>query len=431
MIDPKPDDHLLKLSTSDVLVGMYVCELDCRWADTPFPLGGFHVKNADDILILQKFCKVVTIDINKGAEPARRRRTNLTILSSARRAAPQATTLKVDRDAYPVTESVKQLIDKSYKDYEQLNAVMENLFSEVREGHALPLRDLKAPADAVIYSILKNPQAFIWILNTENGARKPAGYCVRAAIWASILARQFGLPREDIDCLFHGTILADVGMNLLPERLVHKQGGFRKKEYMAYRKHVDLSLHLLSPFPELEEKLIKIVRTQHERHDGLGFPKGLKGDQIPALARFSSLAYCFEQLLRSNKPEQRVSPAKAISRMYKQRELKFPEQLVVEFIHVLGTYPIGSVVQLSSGELAIVWEQNREERLSPVVGLITDNRQAKLAKPKLLDLSAQKDSQRISITRSVNPGGLDINTADYTFAFVGKQLKLGGFAIRF
>lgn len=423
---------LLKVATNDVLVGMFISELDRSWSDTPFPLGGFHIKSADDILLLQKFCKVVTIDTNKGAEPAARRRSNLTILSSARRAAPAAASLKVNRDAYPVTHTAKQLIDKTVQSYDQLVLAMQALGQAVRNGDALDIAGLEQPSAVLVECLLANPQVLVWILGTEDEPRTANTYCVRAAIWAAILARQFGQKQADIELLFLSTLLADVGMHLLPERLVNKRGPFRKKEYLAYRKHVDFGLELLSSHEQLDERLLRVVRAHHERHDGLGFPKGLKGDQIPVLARFAALAYSFERLLRSNDRKRRLSPARALAKLYRQRKLKFPEQLVVEFIHVLGTYPVGSVVKLDNGDVALVLEQNPEERLSPKVAVICDASQKPLAKPKLLDLATQKDRDSgRRIKASVNPGELSLDLSNYRFQFLGKRLALAGFAFRF
>ena len=90
----KRANHLVEISSNDVLVGMYVCEIDCPWSKTPFSLGGFHVRGAEDIQILQKYCKQVVVDIQRGAEPPRKRRSNITILSKARRSAPATTALK-------------------------------------------------------------------------------------------------------------------------------------------------------------------------------------------------------------------------------------------------------------------------------------------------------------------------------------------------
>jgi len=429
---PASNATLLKVAANDVLVGMFISELDCNWSNTPFPLDGFHVKNADDILLLQKFCKVVTIDTNKGAEPASRRRSNLTILSSARRAAPSGASLKVNCDAYPVTQTLKQLIDRAVQSYDQLISALDELGRAVRHGDPLDIAGLEKPSSTVVECLLANPQVMVWILGTDNEPRTTNTYCVRAAIWAAILARQFGLKQPDIELLFLSTLVADVGMHLLPERLVNKRGPFRKKEYLAYRKHVEFGLELLTSHQDVDERLLRVVRAHHERHDGLGFPKGLKGDQIPVLARFAALAYSFERLLRSNDRQRLVSPARALAKLYRQRMLKFPEQLVVEFIHVLGTYPVGSLVKLDNGDIALVLEQNPEERLSPRVAVICDAEQQPLAKPKPLDLAAQKDKgSGRRIKASVNPGEIRLDLSDYRFRFFGKRLALGGLAFRF
>ena len=423
--------HLVRIPCNDIIVGMFVSEIDCSWAATPFPLGGFHVRNSEEIQVLQKYCRVVTIDTTRGAAPAPKKRANLTILSTARLATPPAAAIKVNRDTYPVTHPVKKQIDKAYRAYRDAAIVYDSFTVAVRNDQRLNLHELEGPMLRLIECAIANPQTLIWILLTDNKVTGDNLYCVRAAIWATILARQVGLGQKEMAELFKGTMLADIGMHLLPERLTSIRGNFRKKEYLAYRKHVNFSIELLSQYRELDERLLRLVRCHHERHDGKGFPRGLRGDQIPALARFSNLAYSFERLLRSNNPRGRVSPAKATARLYKQRELKFPEQLIVEFIHVLGMNPVGSVVQLSSGEIALVLEQNVSDRLHPKIAVIKDDKGGLLAEPCIEDLAvAPKSGVPKSIVSSVNPGQLDIDLGQYTFAFAGKRLSLGKFGFR-
>ena len=428
-----PPGKIARISSHDVLVGMYISELDCNWSETPFPLGGFHIKNADDIQLLQKFCSKVAIDINKGAAPARHRRNNLTILSSARRATPAAANLRVDRAAYPVTRTIKQLLDDTASAYQSVTTVMTELARAVRAGEALDLESVSAPMEALLDSLIANPQALVWLLNTEDKPASDSTYCVRAAAWAAMLARQFGLTRSDMKTLFLGTLLCDVGIYLLPERLTDKRGQFRKKEYLAYRKHVEFSEELLPIYEQVNEKTLRIVRSHHERHDGLGFPKSLKGDQIPALARFAILAYSYERLLCSSQRHKQVSPARALTKLYRQRNLKYPEQLVFEFIHMLGTYPVGSLVQLSTKEIGLVLEQVENERLAPRIAIIGAGNKLldSNEKLKVVNLSDVKDAEAgRRIISSINPRDLDIDLEKYRFQFIGRKLSVAGFKIR-
>lgn len=419
----------LKIKCTDLLIGMYVSQLDRTWSGTPFSPGGFHIRKVDDIQMLTKFCKSVHIDTSRGVEPAKLRRDSLTILSSARKASPASTTIKVDRSYYPINARFKQQLDVTDKHYQQLLHSFQQLTEAVRAGEKLNFTSLEVSVKGLIDSAIANPQTLVWCLNTDPLPIKPTAYCVRSAIWATLLARQIGLVRSEIEPLFLGTLLADIGMHLLPDSLVSKRGNFQKKEFIAYQGHVDLGLGLLSQYPELDQKVIRIVRCHHERNDGLGFPKGLRGEQIPALARFANLAYCFERFLRSQSDGKSISPARAIARLYKQRDLKFPEQLVVEFIHLMGMYPIGTLIELNSGELAIVLEQHEEEKLSPKVAVLSDESQLKLDKPKIVQLGSPGEMR--SVLSSIGPARKDVRAADYRFSFVGKRIGFGRFGLRF
>lgn len=433
-------DNLLRLSCAELLLGMFVFELDCPWSRTPFAMGGFHIKNVEDIEILTKHCKHVVIDTNKGIQPRKERKDRLTILSSARKAAPESSSIKVNRDAYPVTRSIKQQIDKANR----LHLTLKTDFAEqalaVRNGEEMNLPVLEKSIAGIINSAIANPQTHIWLLNTDPADRAVTDYCVRAAIWAIVLARQVGMPEREIKILGIGTLLADIGMQLLPERLVNKCGPFRKKELLAYRKHVDFGVELVAQYPDLDDRVSTIVKCHHERQDGLGFPRRLRGKQIPLLARFANLAYCFERLLRNNDEGPSIPPSKALTKLYKQRTLKFPEQLIVELIHVMGTYPIGSLLTLSTGEIGLVLEQNLQEKLSPKIAVLTDAQKGMLKSPVIADLAnpgkSKVDRSIVSSYRSKNSSsrlgdGVDLDPRNYNLSFFGKRIGIGSFAVRF
>lgn len=422
-------DTFVRLTCQELLLGMFVSDLDCAWKETPFPLGGFHLRRPEDIQMLAKYCKTVQIDTTRGAAPAKLRQENLTILSSARKASPQAAAFKINRDLYPVTSTLKKQIDSSSEHYQQLLTLFAKLANNVRLGEKLNLAELDPLVNALIDSATANSQTLVWILNTDPSPVAPTDYCVRAAVWACLCACHIGLPRSEIQALFVGTILSDIGMHLLPERLVNKRGKFRKKEFLAYKKHVNFSLDLLSCYPEIDEKILRIVRCHHERNDGLGFPKGLKGEQIPALARLAHLGFSFERLLHSLSETTNVSPARAIARLYKQRDLKFPEQLIVEFIHLMGMYPVGTLVELNTGEIAIVLEQHPNEKLNPKVAILTGVDQVKVPKPSVVQLG--EDASGRSVLSSLGPKHKGVRASDYRFSFAGKRLAIGGFGIRF
>jgi hypothetical protein len=157
-------DNLLRLSCAELLLGMFVFELDCAWSKTPFAMGGFHLKSVEDIEILTKHCKHVVIDTNKGVQPRKGRKDELTILSSARKVAPESSSLKIDRDAYPTTRSVKQEIDKARLLHRTLKTDFAEQALGVRNGKELGLLLLEKSMNGIIDSTIANPQTHIWLL---------------------------------------------------------------------------------------------------------------------------------------------------------------------------------------------------------------------------------------------------------------------------
>lgn len=444
LIDLYGSDSLIRVGCSELLLGMFVCEVDCSWSTIPFPVGGFHLKTVKDIETLVKYCKFVSIDSNKGTVPREARLNKLTVLSSARRAVPALGSLNIRRDTYPVLYPVKQKIEKVYQLYSRLKKEFLVQTQGMTVAKELDLACLEGFISGLIDEIVGNPQTLIWVLNTDPDDQQESDYCVRAAIWASILARQTGMRKTDIQVLFLGTLLADIGLRLLPEKLALKPGAFTKKEFLAYKKHVEFGVQLVAGYPQLDERVRSIIRCHHERHDGMGFPRGLQGEQIPALARFANLAYCFERLLKSNAGGSPVSPAKALSKLYKQRGLKFPEQLVVELIHVMGVYPLGSLVELSSGEVALVLEQISEQKLMPKVALLTDKNKSPVKRFKIVKLGDEENSQRNFIqSRSIvgtfpntdssksNSLSANLKPGDYAFSFCGKRNGFSLMGLRF
>ena len=120
-----------------------------------------------------------------------------------------------------------------------------------------------------------------------------------------------------------------------------------------------------------------------------------------------------------------------MSRLYKQRELKFSQQLPVEFIQVMGIYPVGTVVDLASGEQALILEQNPGEKLSPKIAIVTDTDQAVLKKVCIVDLAKQEDTatDRI-ITGAPAPSRSGVNSSKYAQSFFAKKIGVGKFSFR-
>jgi hypothetical protein len=116
-------------------------------------------------------------------------------------------------------------------------------------------------------------------------------------------------------------------------------------------------------------RVLNIIKFHCERYDGSGFPKGCSGKRIPFLASVAGIASEFDRLCNPREVAETLTPSKATGRLYELRGQAFAEDLVVEFIRSVGLYPAGTVVELTTGDLGMVVEQNPKSRLSPRVAV--------------------------------------------------------------
>jgi hypothetical protein len=110
----------------------------------------------------------------------------------------------------------------------------------------------------------------------------------------------------------------------------------------------------------------------HERHSGRGYPNGLAGTDIPVFARIAGIVDCYDAITSQRAYANPMSPSQAIKLLYQWRDVHFQAELVEEFIQAIGLYPAGTLVQLSSGEVAIVVAESRTRRLRPNVMVLLD-----------------------------------------------------------
>lgn len=113
----------------------------------------------------------------------------------------------------------------------------------------------------------------------------------------------------------------------------------------------------------LSRAVLSVVQGHRERHNGSGFPEGVRGDRIPLLAKVAGIAEFFESLIAPRSHAEPMTPAKAVTLLYEMRNIEFQEDLVENFIQAIGIYPTGSLVELTDGQRGIVVSHSPERRL--------------------------------------------------------------------
>jgi HD-GYP domain-containing protein (c-di-GMP phosphodiesterase class II) len=173
-----------------------------------------------------------------------------------------------------------------------------------------------------------------WARALELRDKDTEGHTRRVTELAVELARAMNLPREQIVHFQRGAILHDIGKIALPDSILQKPGALTVEETTIMRQHPALAYEMLSPIKYLRPAL-DIPYCHHERWDGKGYPRNLKGEQIPISARIFSVADVYDALTSDRPYRKAWDKSKAIKYIERRSGIEFDPQVVDVFLRVI------------------------------------------------------------------------------------------------
>jgi cyclic di-GMP phosphodiesterase len=179
--------------------------------------------------------------------------------------------------------------------------------------------------------------------------------------------------------------------------------------------HPHLGATLLSQTPHIPEEACRIVAEHHERWDGSGYPLGLHGAALSPLSQMVAIADVYETMLGTRTGRPPLLPTQAIKELYQQgRAQQLDLGLVEKMVRCLGIYPVGSLIELNTGERGIVVAVNPGKALQPVVHILWDAAHQRYATPVTVDLAApDADTPLRTICEALAPTAEGYDIARY------------------
>jgi HD-GYP domain-containing protein (c-di-GMP phosphodiesterase class II) len=215
-----------------------------------------------------------------------------------------------------------------------------------------------------------------------------------------------------------GGLLKDVGFIQLPAELIHKPGGLTPAERAHMRQHVQLGCELLARDFSMSEAVFDIIVKHHERIDGSGYPAHLTGDEVGLYPEMTGLvdSYCAMSYPRVFRPAR--NPQWVIDEINTMRDTRFTASVIDEFVQFVGLYPVGTLVELNSGEVGVVYEQNRVRRLKPRVMVLLGPDKSRNSSPGILNLLSDplvSEGLPYKIERVLPAGSFGLDPKEFYF----------------
>jgi len=369
--------ELKEIAVGELKLGMYVSKLDRPWTETPFLFQGFILRNQKQIDVIKQYCSQVYVDPEKED------------LSEAQAQAGGSAASIRGTTVYKDSVSLDAELPLAQTAIAKTANVLRQISRDVQVGGAIDGAKVRQAASDITESVVRNPDAATLLVQMQEKSGESFNRAMHVSVTMSIFGRFLQLPRESIEQLGLLGLLQDAGKLKLPVALLEKREPLTAEEVALYQTHVDHSVEILTKTPGLPNELPGLASLHHEHFDGSGYPRGLRGVAIALPGMIAAIVDAFDTLVAPPPQGRHMSPSNALNVIYKGRGTQFQPALVEQFIQCVGVYPVGSAVELNTGEVGIVIAQNPLRRLQPRVMVVKDAKGYEKRPYTMLDLAKE------------------------------------------
>ncbi|MGI6551427.1 MAG: HD-GYP domain-containing protein [Syntrophomonadales bacterium] len=268
---------------------------------------------------------------------------------------------------------------------ESVKTVRE-VFRNFETKKRIDLKTVQETVNNLIDEVLSNRDLLMNFSDIRSYDDYTFCHSVQVCVLSIITGLSMGLDQLKLKELGAGALIHDIGKTRLDKELLNKPGQLTPEEYNEIKRHSETGFEILRANREMSLLSAHIAFQHHERWDGQGYPRGLRGEEIHPYSRIVSVADVFDALVADRPYRKAFSTNQAISLMRRMSGTQFEPTILEVLISNIAEFPIGSVVTLSSGEIAVVVDTNKEKPTQPVVRVVFNKRWKPLTTVREIDL---------------------------------------------
>ena len=276
---------------------------------------------------------------------------------------------------------------------------VKEVFRTFENKKRIDFRGVQKTVNNLIDEVLSNREILVSFSDIRSYDDYTFCHSVQVCVLSIITGLSMGLDQLKLKELGTGALIHDIGKTRLGKELLNKPGELTPEEYSEIKRHSELGFEILRAHREISLLSTHIAYQHHEHWDGRGYPRGLRGEEIHQYSRIVSVADVFDALVADRPYRKAYSTNQAVSLMRRGSGTQFEANILEVLIANIAEFPIGSVVTLSSGEIGVVVDTNREVPAQPVIRVVFNKRWKPLLVVREIDLT--KDNS-VYISRVLN-----------------------------
>lgn len=372
-----------KISVRQLKPGMFVHDMDCGWMEHPFLTGSFKIRSEKDIgQMIAYGIRELYIDSDKG-------------LDVTDAPTQKEVETSITRQMEVVFENVKAVESTSLREETgrarvvlvEASKIIGDLMQGARLGRQIEQEQIDPIVGKMSESILRNKDALLSLCRIKEKDNYTFLHSVSVGALLMCFTRAFDLKPGDMQLVGIGGMLHDIGKTMVPDRILNKAGELTLDEFTTMKMHVLYGQNILSDTPGITQTSFDVVAQHHERYDGSGYPLKLKGSEMSIYGQMASIVDVYDAITSDRCYRKAMDPTVALRKMFEWSKLHFDPGLIQTFVRTIGIYPIGTLVMLESGKIAVVIDQQGRDLTRPLVRAVFDSKKSSYLAPEDIDLS--------------------------------------------
>jgi HD-GYP domain-containing protein (c-di-GMP phosphodiesterase class II) len=250
--------------------------------------------------------------------------------------------------------------------------ILKDNFLRIKASNILDVREFSAIANVVVDEVCANRNLLIHLTDVRAYDDYTFIHSVNVSILAVFAGIGLGYGKTKLKELALGGLLHDVGKMFVPKEILNKPAKLTEAEMEIMKGHSLLGFELLRKNPEVSLLVAHMAFQHHERPNGSGYPRGLQGDEIHEYANIIAIADVYDALI-SDRPYRRgILPHEAYEVLLELTRTQLDLNILKVFFKYVAIFPVGSLVQINTGEIGVVIEVRQQFPLKPQIRIILD-----------------------------------------------------------
>ena len=282
-------------------------------------------------------------------------------------------------------ERERQVRARSREAYEAGVGAMREIEGQAKLGKVMEVGGLQHTVSAMLDNLFQDPAAVLGLTAIKGHDDYTLNHAINVCILSISLGASLNLEKEELHSLGLSALLYDIGKVRVPEDLLSKPGPLTSEEWGLVKRHAEEGADLLKRIQLVDKMPMIVAYEHHQRHDLMGYPDA-KGTEQHLFSKIVAVCDAYDAMTTMRPFRREIRPDKALAVLMQGRGKAYDPAVVKLLVQLLGIYPMGAIVSLDDGALAVVYRVNNDDLLHPRVKVLADPSGRWLEQPEVIDL---------------------------------------------